>query len=142
MAIVVVDELEVIHIDHHDIKQQLIAPAKLLQLNELLFESIAEWKPGEVVMPHSRGQELRLEFGQQLDQFSLCLFENIQMCALYRSSGQHIRTDGSNGIVHGLMHSYKPLRILRTHFREIRLLRHEPAAKAAQGVCRGGERIR
>src|SRR4030067_3408277 len=100
MAIVVVDELEVIHIDHRDIKQQLVAPAKLLQLDELLFESIAERKPGEVVMPHSRGQELRLEFGQQLDQFSLCLFENIQMCVLYRPSGPHICTDCSNGLLH------------------------------------------
>src|SRR4030067_3785204 len=119
MAIPIVDALEVFCMDHRGIKRQLVAPAKLLQLDELLFESIAERKPGEGVMPHSRGQELRLEFGQQLDQFSLCLFENIQMCALRRSSGQHIRTDGSNGIVHGLMHSYKPLRILQTHFLEI-----------------------
>src|SRR4030067_872235 len=119
MVIAIVDALEVICIDHRGIKQRLVAPAKLLQLNELLSEPIAERKPGEVVMPHSRGQELRLEFGQQLDQFSLCLLVNIQMCALYRSSGQHIRTDGSNGLLHGLMHSYKPLRILQTHFLEI-----------------------
>src|SRR4030067_1813499 len=95
MAITIVDALEVICVDHRTIKQRLVAPAKLLQLNELLFKPIAERKPGEVVMPHSRGQELRLEFGQQLDQFSLCLFENIQMCALRRSSGQQIATDGS-----------------------------------------------
>ena len=54
-------------------------------------------------MCHGLLKELCLEFSQQLEQFRLSMLEYIELLSLPDSTREHVRTDGSNSIVHVLM---------------------------------------
>lgn len=78
MAILIVDVLEVIDVDHRHIKLGLLTLHHFLRPHKLVFDTLAKRQGGQRIVAHGPGQEPGLEPGHQTDPFGRALLEHFQ----------------------------------------------------------------
>ncbi len=141
MPVGVVDRLEMVHVDQHDIQQGAVAPGFLLVQRVVVLDAVAQGQPGQRIASHGAGQDQGLEVGQQADQFGLRPFKTVQVSGMPRCAAHDLRAQRSNGVMHGLVHRFDALGGWRIQRFELAPVFHEPGAETAQGMRHGIEHI-
>ena len=81
VTVVVIDLLEMIHVDNRGIQLHAIASANLLDLHKLTFYPRAQAQPGQGVVAGGIDQKQGLELRHQLNQFTLRLLKAFHIAA-------------------------------------------------------------